>query len=217
MSDIAKKNLVNLGIVYNYLKNNDKLPEKADAIVVGGAGTRIDMAERAAEIFHSGISDLIVVSGFKHPDFEENEAELLAKKIISLKVPKENIIIEPNASNTAENLIFSAEKLKEKGIAPDKIILVHRPFMTRRFKATAEAQWPRIKPKFYVTSVDEDFDRYLEREETDQLRERTMKSILGDYKRISDYAEKGWQTPQPKNEEAENAFNVLIKAGFKVR
>lgn len=72
--------------VYNYLRVEDRLPIRAGAIIVGGSGSRTDMADRAAELYHQGISKQIVFSGFAHPDFGMNESELLAERAIELGV-----------------------------------------------------------------------------------------------------------------------------------
>lgn len=217
MINMDEADFRNFEIIYDYLNEKDILPDEADAIVVGGAGPRLDMAERAAEIFHQGITDIIIFSGFKHPDFTDNEAEILISRAIELGVPKENIIAEPFASNTAENIIFSAKELKKMGRPLHKIILVHRPFMTRRFKATAEAQWPGSKPSFYVTSVEDSLGSYLQREESDEMRRGSLKAVLGDYERITSYAKKGWQTVQPKSQFAEEAYRKLIIEGYESR
>lgn len=129
--------------VYEYLRMESGLPKSADAIVVGGAGTRTDMADRAAEIYLKGVAPLIVFSGFAHPDFGVNEAKLLKSKATDLSVPEGAIITETQATNTGLNIVLSAKKLNQQGANSRKIVLVHRPFMTRRFLATAETQWPR--------------------------------------------------------------------------
>ena len=125
------------------------MPEAADAIVVGGSGTRTDMAMRAAELYHQGIAPIIVFSGFAHPEFGTNESELLKSYAIEHGVPEKAIITESLAMNTGLNVVLSAQKLKEAGIALKRVILVHKPFMTRRFLATAEAQWPKPQPEFF--------------------------------------------------------------------
>ncbi|MFZ2560369.1 MAG: hypothetical protein WAW91_01935, partial [Candidatus Nanoperiomorbaceae bacterium] len=97
----------------------------------------------------------------------------------------------------------------KNGIVEHKIILVHRPFMTRRCLATAEVQWPDPKPEFYVTSARYNFEDYLSREDKDYgLAERTMLPML------KDYYLKGFSSKQPKNPEAEAAFQRLVARGF---
>ncbi|MCL2094671.1 YdcF family protein [Candidatus Saccharibacteria bacterium] len=204
--------------VYSYLNLCDELPEHADAIVVGGAGSRVDMAECASRLYFLGLSPIIVVSGFRHPDFKEAEANLLGDRLLELGVPAEAILRDPKAANTGENILFSAALLADRGIYPKTVILVHRPFMSRRFKATAEAQWPSDpKPKFYATSADYNFCEYYEIDQGLGLYDRMLWSMLGDYERITTYAEKGWQTPQPVSPEAEAAYQRLLARGYSPR
>ena len=43
-----------LHVLWEYLCVESRLPVRADAIVIGGAGAMIDSAERAAELYHAG-------------------------------------------------------------------------------------------------------------------------------------------------------------------
>lgn len=214
-SELTPEDTRNFIEIYNYMHVETKLPKTADAIVAGGAGSRVDMAERAAELFHEGRAPVIVFSGFAHPAFGINESKLLAKRAIELGVPSDRILQEDRATNTGLNIQLSAQLLIKNGIVEHKIILVHRPFMTRRFLATAEVQWPDPKPEFYVTSARYNFEDYLSREDKDYgLAERTMLSMLKDYRAINDYYLKGFSSKQPKNPEAEAAFQRLVARGF---
>jgi uncharacterized SAM-binding protein YcdF (DUF218 family) len=216
---LSKVDLQNFRAIYDYLTVRDEMPRHAEAIVVGGEWLRADNGERAAELYHQGVSDLIIFSGYAGFDGNNgiSEARFMAERAMELGVPKQAIILDEKASNTAENLIFAANILAEKGIKPENVVLVHKPYMTRRFKATAEAQWPQPQPNFFVTSVADNFEEYLERERKGGFLERTLWSMPGDYQRMTEYAKKGWQTPQPPNENAEKAFRALQKAGFTIR
>ncbi len=215
--NISDENWRDLQTIWDYLRIEDKLPDRADAIIGGGAGSRVDIAERAAQLYHENRAPIIVFSGFQHPDFTENEAELLARKAVELGVPNRAIIREPNARNTGLNIILAAKKLHEHGLTAKNVILVHKPYMTRRFKATAEKQWPTPQPNFYVTSINENFREYMQREKAISLAKRTIASMLGDYQRIDEYAAKGFQTAQPFSQEAENASRRLRKRGFSAK
>ncbi len=173
------------------------------------------MAERAAELFHEKRAPLIVFSGFAHPDFGVNEAEVLANRAIEFGVPLGRVIREPQATNTGLNILLSAKALQDKGVDAKRIILVHRPFMTRRFMAAAEAQWPQPQPKFYVTSANYDFMGYFSRESKNDLAERSLAAMLKDYASIKEYAGLGFQSRQPFLKAAENAYRRLVEDGFK--
>jgi len=218
LSRIDNKSKNYFEIIFTYLRDYDILPTHADAIICGGEWEAVDAAECVAELYNKRHSNLVIFSGYA--DFEDNttgksEARLLSEHAIKLGVPQDKIILEEQASNTAENIIFSAKILKNMGILPQDIILVHKPSMARRFRATAEKQWPFLPhPKFYATGVQDSFQEYIERESDNHRLERTLSDILGDYKRIHEYAQNGWQSPQPFDQNAESAYQELIKLGF---
>ena len=202
-----------LQVLWEYLCAESRLPARADAIVIGGAGAMIDSAERAAELYHAGVSQRIVVSGFANPYHRatETEATLLGRRLQRLAVPKSAILFEHQAANTGENITRSAGA----AIQAKDIILIHKPYMTRRFLATAEAQWPHPRPRLYVTSQPTTVEAYY------QLYEATYGSatmmltlMLGDYERIKTYPDKGFSTPQPPSLSADTAWQALVARGF---
>lgn len=107
-------------MIYDYMNVKTRPPKRADAIVAGGAGTRVDMAERAAELYLEHRAPTIVFSGFAHPRFGVNEANLLAEKAIELGVPESAILREMRATNTGLNIQLSAEILRQNDITPKK-------------------------------------------------------------------------------------------------
>lgn len=84
--------------------------------------------------------------------------------------------------------------------------------MTRRFLATAEAQWPQPQPKFFTTSLSttlkEYFDLYSKLH--DGSNEIMIGLMLGDYQRTKDYVDLGFSVVQPKSADADMAFDEFI-------
>ncbi|MBF1023798.1 MAG: YdcF family protein [Candidatus Nanogingivalaceae bacterium] len=205
-----------LHVLWEYLCVESRLPARADAIVIGGAGAMIDGAERAAELYHAGISPWIVVSGFANPyhGATETEAMLLGRRLQRLAVPISAILFEHQATNTGENITRSAQLLAEMMIQSKDIILVHKPYMTRRFLATAEAQWPH-PPRLYVTSQPTTVEVYYRLYEATYGSAAMMLTLmLGDYERIKTYPTKGFSTPQPLSPSADTAWQALVARGF---
>jgi len=91
--------------------------------------------------------------------------------------------------------------------------------MTRRFLATAEAQWPDPQPRLFVTSIDVSFRDYFRMHHIayPDDPERIIRSILGDYMRIKSYPDQGYSSPQPSSSLAEETYGQLIGVGFEVR
>ena len=59
-------------------------------------------------------------------------------------VPRERILLEPRATNTAENIRFVRELLCGRGIRPRNLVLAVKPFMQRRVWATMAVEWPEM-------------------------------------------------------------------------
>lgn len=134
LADI-ENNIQDIQIVWDELAQGDELPVQEDAITVGGS-TDIGVAEKASELYERGVSEKIVLSGYAQPHMSITEAELLANRCIDLGVPPSHLMLEKSASNTGVNIRFSASLI---GYVKT-IILVHKPYKSRRFLATAEAQ-----------------------------------------------------------------------------
>lgn len=206
-----------LRVLWEYLCVESRLPARADAIVIGGAGAMIDSAERAAELYHAGVSQRIVVSGFANPyhGATETEATLLGRQLQRLAVPNSAILFEHQAANTGENITRSAQLLAGAAIQAKDIILIHKPYMTRRFLATAEAQWPHPRPRLYVTSQPTTVEAYYQLYEVTYGSAAMMLTLmLGDYERIKTYPDKGFSTPQPPSTSADTAWRALVARGF---
>src|ERR1051325_3267484 len=79
---------------------------KADAILVLCSHDE-RVAERGAQLFHEGWAPLVIFSGgqgaITSTLWIEPEAERFARIAVSLNVPRENILIEAESTNTGEN------------------------------------------------------------------------------------------------------------------
>ena len=117
------------------------------------------VAERGAQLFLEGWAPLLIYSGGRGAITErlwaEPEAERFARIAIDLGVPAEQILIEPNSTNTGENVRFTRQLLAERGIDPASFIVVQKPYMERRSYATFRNYWPE-KPVI-VTSPQASF------------------------------------------------------------
>ena len=126
-----------LQVIWDYLCLNESL-EKADCIV-GFGNFNTDIARRAAELYHAGYGPKILFTGGLGRNTEgllpEPEAVRFAKVAMAYGVPEEDIILEEKSTNTKENILFTREKLESLGMAHNRILGVHQPFMERRIKA----------------------------------------------------------------------------------
>jgi uncharacterized SAM-binding protein YcdF (DUF218 family) len=197
-----------LKVVWNALVRKDNLPERADVIIVGGCRD-LGLAEKATEIYHAGISKKIITTGYQPSYMDETEANLLSDHCIRLGVSPIDITLENNAKNTGENIRLSANLANDAG----SVILIHKPYMSLRFLATAEAQWPNVNTHLYSTCQDITFEDYCDIHGL----EKVAYTMLGDMKRMEEYARVGYQTRQTFSTEVEDVFQKLIAAGLKIR
>ncbi len=99
-------------ILFNADAPADKKP---DTLIVLGAGIRGDRPsrtlyyrlEKAAEYYAADPGLTIIVSGGQGSDEQYTEAEVMAKSLVSMGVPKERIILEDQSTSTEENFVFS--------------------------------------------------------------------------------------------------------------
>lgn len=201
-----------LQTVWDALVRRDVMPIRADAIVVGGCRD-LGLAERAAELYHTGVSDVIIVTGYQPKTMSLTEAKYLSDRCIQLDVPKDALVLEERASNTGENILLTAKELAQLGKEIDSVVLVHKPYMSLRFLATAQAQWPKPQPTFYTTCQKISFEDYCK---VNGLEDVAWK-MLGDLKRMDSYVADGYQTAQHIPDSARNAYSKIINSGFITR
>ncbi|HEY8462040.1 MAG TPA: YdcF family protein, partial [Blastocatellia bacterium] len=119
--------------VWDYHHLNHKL-EKSDVILALGSND-LRVAEYAAELYLRGLAPLVVFSGnvgaLTRERFDRPEAELFAEIALRRGVPESAILIEAESTNTGENVVFSRRLLESKGIDPESLILVQKPYMER--------------------------------------------------------------------------------------
>jgi uncharacterized SAM-binding protein YcdF (DUF218 family) len=201
--------------LWDYLQLNQQI-EKSDAILVLCSHDK-RVAERAAQLFLEDWAPLLIFSGglgsITRTFWTEPEADQFAAIATGMGVPQENILIENRSTNTGENFRFTRQLLVEKGIDPQKFIVLQKPYMERRSFATFRKMWPEKDAT--VTSPQVAFDEYLDSYANEELSVDEVISIMvGDLQRIKVYAEKGYQIPQEIPPEVWSAYEELVRAGY---
>ena len=189
---------------------------KADAILVLCSHDE-RVAERGAQLFLEGWAPLLIFSGgqgaITKTLWNEPEAERFARIAENLSVPRENILVEPNSTNTGENVKFTKRLLAEQGLNPHKFIVVQKPYMERRSYATFRKFWP--EKELVVTSPQVSFRDYLSDYANRALSPADVVSIMvGDLQRIKVYPDRGYQIAQEIPDEVWGAFEGLVQAGY---
>ena len=197
--------------IWDYHHLGQKL-QKADCILVLGSHD-LRVAEYAARLFLDRWAPLIIFSGglghLTKEIWDEPEADQFARIAVMAGVPKDKILIENKSTNTGENIRFTRELLKNRGIDPRKFIVVQKPYMERRSYATFRKVWP--EKECVVTSPSISFEAYQ-----DPLRSKdeVIAIMVGDLQRIKLYAERGFQIPQEIPGEVWDAYEKLVAAGY---
>ncbi len=197
--------------IWDYHHVHHALAEADAIIVLGSHDTRV--AERGAELLLGGWAPLVVFSGnlgaLTRHTWTRPEAEVFAEVAASRGVPRERMLLEARATNTAENVVFSQALLAERGIHPQRVIAVQKPYMERRTLATFQKRWPEVEVR--VTSPPIGFDDYPNAAIS---RDEVIHIMLGDLQRLVVYGERGWSAPQSLPAEVTEAFERLVAAGY---
>jgi len=181
----------NLKTVFNFLAEadlDDMIP-KCDAIFIFGS-TNGDIAKHAAQLYRQGKAARVIISGrHRHDKIEgpfgfPSEAEYLASVVENEGVPKESILLETNALNTYENVIFGMDVCNKAGLQPKTLILVAIPYLLRRARACFVKNFPNIKIFASAMPVDEVF-----------FTPYRVSRVKGELLRLVKYAELGTITP----------------------
>jgi len=189
--------------------------EKSDVIFALGSHD-LSVPRFATQLFQEGWAPLLAFSGgIAHKDdslrtgWNKSEAEMFADVATRMGVPKEKILIEREATNTGENFSCMEQVFVERGLNPQKVILVQKPYMERRALATALVHWPQRQ--FVSTSMPISFEEYTN---GDIPKDRIINIMVGDLQRIKLYGEKGFQIPQEIPNDVWDAYEKLVQLGY---
>lgn len=175
------------------------------------------VAERGAQLFLEGWAPLLIFSGGRGAItgrlWNEPEAERFARIAVSLNVPRDRILIEPNSTNTGENVRFTQQLLAAHDLDPQSFIVVQKPYMERRAFATFRKMWP--SKQVLLTSPQVSFAEYVAHYAHNSLSSDDVVGIMvGDLQRIKLYPELGYQIAQEIPADVWHAYEQLVAAGY---
>lgn len=185
-------------------------------VIVGLGSHDLGVATHAAELFHAGYAERIVFTGANAPTtverFPRGEAVHYRERALELEVPDAAIVVEPQASNTGENIIFTRQLLEQREIPVSSVLLVSRPYQQRRAYATCKKLWPGVE--VICSSGELPLDEYV-----DSIGDvdRVINMLVGDTQRITAYAARGFAIPQSVPSDVEAAYHRLIESGYTAR
>ena len=125
---------------------DDEMPQKApEFVVVLGAQINGDQPsltlkkrlDRAFEYMTEHPQATVFVSGGQGPDETQTEASVMAAYLERRGIAPERIVREEQASDTRENLIFSAELAQARGVDTGSVLIITSDFHMARAKYIA--------------------------------------------------------------------------------
>ncbi|MEU5882106.1 YdcF family protein [Spirillospora sp. NPDC047279] len=183
---------------------------------IGLGSHDIGVAVWAAELYRRGLFEVLVFSGGNSPTtveaFPRGEAVHYRERAMELGVPDEAIIVEPDASNTGENIAFSRALLEGRGIGVGSVLLVSKPYMERRSYATVRRMWPEVE----VVSASQPltFGEYVEAIGDERF---VIDMVVGDLQRVVEYPARGFAIEQEVPAGVHAAYRRLVAAGYDSR
>ncbi|GAB4086333.1 YdcF family protein [Myceligenerans cantabricum] len=185
-------------------------------VALGLGSHDLGVATYSAELYRAGLFPVLVFSGGNSPTtaerFPRGEAVHYREHALELGVPEDAVLLEPNASNTGENIKLSRDALAAAGIHPASVLLISKPYMERRSYATARKVWPEID--IVCTSEPLNLDDYLKSIGDEKL---VVDMLVGDLQRVIEYPALGFAIEQTIPEDVHAAYEYLIREGFTSR
>lgn len=196
-------------VLWDWQSAHDE-PTAADA-ALGLGSYDVRVADRCVELFRAGLVRLVCFSGgsgnFTAGRFPRGEAHAFAERALALGLPEAALIIEPTATNTAENITRSRPLLEPRGVR--SLILVAKPNMLLRGHVTTAANWPEVRTWRVGAQVPFATDLAPGRTVTDLINE-----LVGDAERLRLYPQRGWHALVPIPSEVATAVRILIARGY---
>lgn len=202
------------GILWDYHQLHHTL--RPTDVGIGLGSHDIGVAIHAADLYHQQMFPRIVFTGRNAPTtvdlFPDGEAVHFARKAIELGVPDDDVLIEPEATNTAENITHTRALLHSLDLSPASVTLISRPYQQRRAYATCKKIWPEVDVT--CSSQRQTLAEHLAAIADDA---RVVNMLVGDTQRIAVYAERGYAIPQPVPDDVRHAYERLTGRGFTAR
>jgi uncharacterized SAM-binding protein YcdF (DUF218 family) len=217
MSWSAPGSIEPLGVVWDYMRLVHP-PVRADAILTLGSFD-VQAAVHAAALWKRGLAPVIVMSGglahrgsLLDTGWNKTEARVFAEAARTEGVPERAILLEEEAQNTADNFVLGRAVAERAGLRPRRLLVVAKPYMTRRGFTTGRKAWPEAELVMQCEAIG--MADYIAREADP---ERTVLALVGDLHRILVYPAMGFQIPQDVPADVIDALRRLVEAGYGAR
>ncbi|MEV8404381.1 YdcF family protein [Streptomyces niveus] len=186
------------------------------SVAIGLGSHDLGVADTAVDLYKRGMAPLLVFTGATSPTTRERmprgEAVHYRERALELGVPSSDVLVEPRARNTGENIRFSRAVLEDAGARVSSVLLISKPYEERRAYATARKLWPEVE--FVSASTPMTLNEYADSIQDTRL---VIDMLVGALQRLLIYPEQGFMTSQPVPEDVLEAYERLCREGFTSR
>ena len=145
-------------------------PVKADLIILlSGDGRRM---EKAAELYHAGYADKVLLTNALAPGSTIEYAE-------SFGIPRDDLLTENEATSTYENALYSKDIVLEHGF--ESALVVTSNYHMRRTRLAYERVFRDTNVSFTYVPYHHDSITRDSWEENEELFKREYKKLIGGY------------------------------------
>lgn len=200
--------------VWDYMFLKDGL-QKSD-IIIGLGGHDMHVVDDVVSLYKQGLAETVMFAGnvgrTTHGLYSSSEAAEMKQRAIEQGLDASVVLTEEESTNTGENLKFSQQLLLDRGISPQKVILVHTPYMLMRDRAVFKKQWmgaDSVELRCWAQEVT--LKEYLARSASPS---EEISIIVGDLERLRTYFEYGYQVEQKIPVEVWQISKQLVARGY---
>ncbi|MFJ9594869.1 YdcF family protein [Streptomyces virginiae] len=183
------------------------------SVAVGLGSHDLGVADTTVDLYQRGMAPLIVFTGATSPTsrarMPRGEAVHYRERALELGVPPEDVLVEPNARNTGENIRLTRALLEDAGRPIESVLLISKPYEERRAYATARKLWPEVEVVCASTALT--FTEYVDSIGDPEL---VIDMLVGALQRLQLYPAHGFMVQLPVPPAVLAAFNRLREAGF---
>ena len=195
-------------LIWDYHQMHHQL-RPAD-VGIGLGSHDLGVATFAAELYRQGLFPTLIFTGANSrttvAHFPRGEAVHYREHAIQLGVPASDVLVEPRATNTGQNIAFTRDLLAG---STDSVLLISKPYMERRAFATCQKVWPEVQ--VCCASQPIEFADYLGTIGDPGL---VLDMLVGDLQRVIDYPALSFAIEQEVPDEVRAAHFRLIEAGY---
>lgn len=206
--------LVDAQLIWDYHQMHH--PAQSASVAIGLGSHDLGVATVAADRYLSGLVPLLLFTGGNSPTTRERmprgEAVHYKEHAMKLGVPEAAILVEPEATNTGENITLSRAVLERAGVDVSSVTLVCKPYEERRAYATARKLWPEVD--ITCASSPMTLAQYIDSIGDERL---VIDMLVGALQRLTVYPAQGFMIEQPVPADVNAAFTRLVETGHTSR